>query len=766
MLLTASSCLAQTTQPAALPTPTDAQVEQAINKGIGYLLSRQLRGGSLDTRYKEQFAGGPEALLAVSAMSAGQGPDQQAVKALIESALRSQPHTVYARSQRMLLCTAILAQPKNTPETIKECNDHLSEDSLWLVKQMNVNGGWGYGAGHPTMVQQPKWTDNSNSQMAVLALIEAAETGVKVSPAVWRSSLNYWTKAQNADGGWGYEPPGGTAQPLRKSSYGTMTASAVASLMLLDQKLAVTDPTLTKNVDAPLGKGLRWMQEHYLVSGIPQWSWGSSDIYNDYYFLYVHSLARAGELAGWRDLAGQCWWSDLAAYLVSRQRGDGSWTDPEDSPSLEEGRDGPIRTAMAIQALSSIRRAPLMNKLVFGGESDYDALNLVSHVRRTLGWQVTWQALGASQSQCLGEAPILYMSGPADLWAKDSPKITPELAAAIRDYVFDGGVILVNPVGDKSPQLAAEMFASLLPELKVGVLPDNHPVYTLRQKVAGEKKIKIAALSDGERTAVFVLDRDLSAVWNTRDISTQPHAFDLALNLALYATDQTCPSDRFNRLRRAARPSTAPSRVIHVARLRHDGNWNAWPQALPRLGQVLSASCSVGVKEELPCDLSGDLPDGLNLLWITGNALPNLDDARLGRLKKFIAAGGTVLVDSAAGSKALVQQAQTLADKLLGAKSLKPLAADDGLITGKFSEAAGDVSAVTYSPAVTAENPDMKSPSLLGATSGGSLGLIVSPYSLSAPLADAGFYGIRSYSKADARRLAANIALYAATRTR
>ena len=77
--------------------------------------------------------------------------------------------------------------------------------------------------------------------------------------------------------------------------------------------------------------------------------------------------------------------------------------------------------------------------------------------------------------------------------------------------------------------------------------------------------------------------------------------------------------------------------------------------------------------------------------------------------------------------------------------------------SGKVGEA---IASVAYAPAVQAESPDLKRPVLRGATRGGRLAIVYSPYGLSTGLDGIRTYGARSLSPDDANRVATNILLY------
>ncbi|MFB3894281.1 MAG: DUF4159 domain-containing protein [Phycisphaerae bacterium] len=750
-------------------TVTDAQVDRAIRRGVDYLYSSQAADGSWDTRYKQLYPGGAEALAVLAALAAGDKPDARQIKSAVDYIGKAQPMTVYARATRCVLYARLG----------KDYAGKLNEDVQWLIRQQ-ASGGWGYGPGHPTMQQQPKWVDNSNSQFALFALAEAAEAGAAVPGTVWKNSLAYWAKAQNADGGWGYEPPINTAQPLRKSSYGSMTAAGAATLFALEEHLAGADGGTSRPAaerDA-LPKAVKWLNDNYSSTGIPKWLWGVSDIYMDYFYVYLFSLARTAEAGGIRNFGASDWYPEMAAILVAKQRTNGSWADPEGpdaakpGPAVVDDMDAPVRTSFAVLALAKARTPVLLDKLMLEGEPPFkrDAADLVRGLGRALEWQVGWQAIGPnSPPAVLGEAPVLYVNAIAEQFSDGAWNIPPKTANNIHQFVMNGGTVLVNPVGGdaKLAQSAAAHLQALLPEMRAAPLADDHPVWGLKFNIDPQKRTKIIGIGDSARTAVFVLTADLAASWAADKSAAAPQDFELPANIVLYATDKTPPAGKLEARRRSgsAAGSAAPVvRWIGVARVRHAGDWSICPAAMRRVSDALASAVSVGVKDEPPVDLSKDVPASLPLLWLTGSQPLVLDAAARDRLKKYVLGGGTVFVDSAVGRKEFADSALAMVEQVFGKDKVRPIPDDDPLLTGKFSDLGLDVTAVSYSPALVAEQPKLTKPALWGVAVNGRWGVIFSPYGLTCPAQGAGAYGLKGYSRDDACRLALNIVLYAATK--
>src|SRR5690606_26934076 len=131
------------------------------------------------------------------------------------------------------------------------------------IRRGESAGLWSYGVGRPGQ----GGGDNSNGQFAILGLRDAVHAGIPVDQAVWRLADDYWRRAQNADGGWGYKPSDG-------SSIGSMTVAGISSLVIISSMLEDEDdlnpdgsPNCCGDVeqDEALERGLKWMESHFTV---------------------------------------------------------------------------------------------------------------------------------------------------------------------------------------------------------------------------------------------------------------------------------------------------------------------------------------------------------------------------------------------------------------------------------------------------------------------------------------------------------------------
>jgi len=742
--------------PTRSPAPTDAEIRSAMRRGLDYVYSRPRDAGNWQSRYAARYPGGVEALVALTTLEADQ---QQADKARLGEVIgaldRAQIETVYGRSLRAMVYARLPAETHGA---------RLEADVKWLIDNQQPNGGWGYGPGHPTTRLRRNWTDSSNSQFATMALRRAAGAGADVPPGVWRRCGDYWRAAQNADGGWGYEPQGPPGSRLRAESYGSMTAAGVASLLALSGEAARTarDAGARRNPlpdGRAISRGLEWLAGNYSLAAAPGWVYGRGD---EWLYYYLFALVRAADSAGLRAFADRDFFADLAVSLLGAQGQDGSWP----VPAVGEPADATVRTCLALLALARARRPVMMNRLSLGDpwETDCrDAAHLAEWFSQRFASPTTWQLLSPARPdwvEALGDSPVLYIN------THGGAELSESIKAPLREFVRSGGTILVQPFGgdEKSAAQARSFFARLFPKLTERKLDARHPVFKLHFQIPPDKQPKGTHLGDTLRSRVFILTTDLSGAWHQNEFRRSPEAFEFAANVVLYATDKLGLPGRFS-ARRSPPPAPAPRRWIDIARVRHPGDWDICPRAAARLTEVLAEALSLGVREAEPVSLDEDVPGDVTMLWITGTAGPALTGEQVRRIETYVRRGGTVFVDSAMGGRRFFQDVRTSLEGAFGADAFQRLDRSSPLITGRFAGGMGsDLSQVRYSRTVAAKRPRLRAPELWGIELDGRVAVILSPYGIICPVEGLATFGCRGLHSDDARRLAANVVLYAASR--
>ena len=167
----------------------------------------------------------------------------------------------------------------------------------------------------------------------------------------WDAALAFVEKLQNRDasdrenhGGFGYErggARGGTTVSeggtVTLQGYGSMTYAGIESMIYA--QVGRDDPRVRSAID--------WASRHWTVAENP--GMGARGLFY-YYTILAKTLRLLGGDGELRNPAGEPvpWRADLAARLVSTQRGDGSWAN--DDNTFWEG-DPALVTAYALLAL-------------------------------------------------------------------------------------------------------------------------------------------------------------------------------------------------------------------------------------------------------------------------------------------------------------------------------------------------------------------------------------------------------------------------------
>jgi hypothetical protein len=476
--------------------------------------------------------------------------------------------------------------------------------------------------------------------------------------------------------------------------------------------------------------------------------------WNNYYYF---CLARAALAAGERTLGGQKWFVQVPATLLARQRPDGSWKTSDQSPEGQEV----ITTCFALLCLTQCQPVVLINKLAMSDKDSFDAQNLCRWLSRSMHRPVAWQLVTTSNlAAAIDEAPILYISG------RGEGEFPSSMDGQVRHLIDAGGMVLVQPIAgdEKFLRQAQAYFTRLLPDLKISTFDKQHPVFSLHKELSTVPEV--LCLGDTVRTSVFFLKGDFSGAWHLNRLEESPWAFDFAANLVAYATDANPWPTRLS-----ARSGGAPAGAsagggttvakIRVARVKYEGDWNVSSHAMNRLSDALTAAVSIGVEQAAPVDLAQAVPQGIDLLWLTGTAAPAIDAKQMENLKKYVEGGGTVFIDAAKGDDAFTQAVTQLITTAFGAESLKPLPLSHALLTGEFLSGIGaNVTVVDFTPALAKEHEADRAPAIQAVLRGERPAVIFSGMGVTCPLEGLPAFGCRGLATPDARRFACNVLLF------
>ncbi len=746
---------------AARAEVTREEVEQAIKDAVRYLKGRQNADGSWDDA-DNRAPNGTTALVTLALLTAGE-PITDKNMAMALSNLEKYDANRLGKTYSVALQTMVFAQADPSRYKVQ-----LLDNVQWLERaQIQPNdrvqwpGSWTYDE------IKSSQGDNSNTQYALLGLHAASEAGIPVRPQVWALSRQYWEVAQRQNGfdrgGWGYYPGD------RQSATASMTCAGVASLLICGSKRFEGRETLVGDqirncgsggFNPALQAGVDWLSAHFRISenfgarGGQLWK---------YYFLY--GLERTGRLSGLRYFGNHDWYFEGAEHLVHDPNRDplqGKWT------GTGSAETNPLVTTSFVLLFLAKGRSPvLINKLRHGPGSDWnndrdDVRNLTNLVSREWKHLVTFQVVDPETSSIeeLLQAPILFFNG------HQPPEFGPEAKKRLRQYVEQGGLIFAEaccsrPEFDQGLRsLVEELFPE--PEYNLQPLSPSHAVWRAKYLLTPDVH-PLWGVEFGCRTALIYSPGDLSCFWN--QMEQQPDnpavikATRVAQNIIDYATGRELPADKLAPRDVTEIPRETPKRgALHIAKLRHSGEWNVAPLAIPNLTTFLRQSDLrfdvVITHREITSPRDPNLVY-YPLVYLHGRAGFNFPEADMEAIRKHLDPGaGLLFADAACGSEAFDTSFRKFCAELYPDHPLEPIPPDDELYT---EQCGFDLSDVHFS---TAAGGAVGKPQLEGVKLNNRWAVIYSKYDLGCSLERQQGLDCKGYVHESALRIASNIVIY------
>ena len=716
------------------PPVTAAKIRTAIDDAVFYLRSMQAADGSIGDE-------GVTTLATLTLLAAGADPAaDDGLKKALDWLAKQKPNNTYIRGLRANVWEYAL---RKVPDEA-QYKTLLKEDYDWLLAALGAREGWRY------TMESSDW-DNSCTQYGVLGVWAAARAGFEPGDKFWTTLSKHFRTRQNADGGWGYIIDGSRAN---------MATAGLASLFLVFDmyhgKTAYSRANPRTFTDGDAAEVLKSIERGM------DWLGKSQENKEDGYYLY--GIERAGVASGRKLIGGEDWFARGALAILQAQRRDGSIT-------LGQWGGTPGSTAFCTLFLVYGGAPVAVNKLQFGKGQDWnlnprDLANVSKALWKAYERPVNWQIVSLAGSAAEIEAPILFLSG-SQKW-----EYTEAEMLKLREYVERGGTILAEP-SDHSPDFAASMERLLkdmyppqnYPDVRLAALPNDHPVYTVI-KHEWKKRPKLRGAGNGSRTFFLVSDEYMSGDWQAN--REESDSFQLAMNLLFYATDLGELEGKFTSIV----PTTAPAKVregsLTVARVHHAGteghpqDWEAAARCWQKLEPLAKHVTGRSFKEAAPVVLGKDSLEGIRLLHLTGRSGLALTETERAALKKFVQGGGTVLVDSYAGSPAFTKAARKEMEDLFG--KLQPLSVDPVLAEGKFEGGADLATGVGFTlPArqqLRARGEKPEGQKLLVALVNKRPAVLFSEFDVVSAASGAANYRALAYKPESARKILGNLLIY------
>jgi hypothetical protein len=634
------------------------------------------------------------------------------------------PKSTYAVSMR--ICALALADREDQRKL-------LAQDTRWLLDAMNDRGAYTY---TPADEDRPDAYDNSNTQLAVLAVHAAGRAGIDVPLAWWRKVEEHWLSQQQLDGGWPYRIP---ARALQARSYGSMSAAGTASLLLCDDVLHRDDFVRCTRArrSEPIIQGLDWLARNFSAQSNP----GKGV---EWYYYWLFCAQRVGLLSGQKRFGQADWREQSLRNLLRRQGKDGAFG----------YGDRITNTALALVVLTRGRSGVLVNKIRYTGKWNArprDAAHLAAWVTRTFEAPCRWQIVDLAENpDDLYDAPIAYLSGAGAAAFSD------DQIQALRRYVLAGGLI-VSEAACSNGDFTLDMqraYQKMFPDRRLERLDADHLLFTLHRKI--EQPPGVLALQSPTRLWAVHLPQEVSLALQSGKTQTYAGTYDLLANLVLYASDlgtigPVAPLPEVPELPR-------PRQTVSLAVIQHQAQWRCEPEAMRRLAAHL-AGHNIALETSQPMHASQLNARRWSVARLSGAGALKPSPAEIKALGKYVSEGGTLLIDAAGGDRAFRESVDDLlADLSENAPRALPERHD------VFTEGLHQIRAVRFRRKGRSASADQvpAPPRILAVGQDDRLGILYSPGDVTAGLAGVRNPGLSGYLPEDAMKLYANLLLYAA----
>ncbi|TWT43794.1 hypothetical protein RAS1_01940 [Phycisphaerae bacterium RAS1] len=712
-------------------------VDVAIARGVTWLKAQRNDGGhwesgSDDGARESREWGGDSGLALLALLYAGEDEHQEYMESSLRWLAAQKLTGTYTHGVR----AHVLALTRD-----KSLRARLGDDVEWLIKAPFARGAERPGAyGYEAVPSGVKsgWWDNSNSQFGVLGVWMGSDAGIGVPTEYWEVVRDHWLDTQLTDGGWGYN------RESHKST-GSMSAAGLATLFVALDRLHSARNKEYERLVGGVDAGLWWFAREYSPAnpgGESQWR---------YYYLY--GVERVGRASGYKYFRNRDWFREGAAALLREQQQAGHWRG-------SAGNMGDLRnTAFALMFLCHGRAPIMFNKLEHAKDWNdrlRDAAQLAHFAEQSLETLLNWQIVNFSGPiDDLLEAPVLYLRG-ASRWEFDEVQ-----ADRLREYALRGGLILaVAGEGNAEFTLSMrELAKAAFPGLPMRSLPPTHPLFTGEVQFPIDKPPAMFEVSNGRRTLMLLCTEDVAAAWHEGPTRSRLPQFQLGCNVYVYATDKTRVGSKLDTVALAAE-SVEIARTINIARIRYDGDWDIEPYGWTRLATYMNNAARTrllvtsGVSWASP-----DLND-FKIAWMTGTKAFVLNEDERAGMRKFLAAGGTLLADAAMASPEFLEAFEReIGDALKEPPHL--IESGSAFFSGQGIPDAADLSVVGYRRSARVDTRERRVPPLKAFSTRQRMAVIYAPLDVSVGLLGTPVYGLKGYDPDGVLRIARNMLLYA-----
>jgi hypothetical protein len=369
------------------------------------------------------------------------------------------------------------------------------------------------------------------------------------------------------------------------------------------------------------------------------------------------------------------------------------------------------------------------------------------------------------------ELPALLLAG------HNKFSLSDEVRRQLARYVMDGGMIIADACcgwKDFAESFRREMELVFPGRPLRKLLPDN-PVYASYYKLGALTYKKadgstyteapcLEGIDFGCRTGVVFSPCDLTCGWDghehprgTRVVIDE--ARQVGANIVTYLLG-TFQLGRFLSTTKVYHEAAAPTRDDFVfAQLMHEGDWDPDPSGAYNLLKFARDHSTLEVKfRRESAQLKDPRTATYPLLYMTGHREFRFSDEEVGRLQRYLKAGGMLFADACCGRPAFDAAFRSEIARVLPDDKLAKLPADHPIYKVHY-----DIQRVDYTPRVREDFGPFDTPELEGITLDGRLAVVYSRYDLGngwEQFPHAYSYGLKDE---DALKIGTNVIVYAIT---
>jgi hypothetical protein len=672
--------------PVRAEDPLVEKVRSAIENGKTFLLGKQ-RPNDGSWEVSVSHPGGETSLAILALLTAGVPPKNEA----IQNGLKYLRGIESGQTYVVALQTMAYAQAGEAID-----RGRIQRNVEWLIKAQK-DDGWSYNITGPP--------DNSNTQYAVLGLHAGIEAGVEVDKKALARLRKYMLESQ-VGGAWSYRA--GMAPRM------TMTCAGLCNLIVSGMDLDVSKQHMEGgdikdcgkyDDNGPIASALRRIGGEFPAE---IQATNANVRIGSYPFYWLYGIERTGRLTGQRFLGGHDWYEVGCRYLVSIQKGDGSWQG--------HSIDGPpiIATSFALLFLAKGRTPVLLSKLAYGpaqyngwNNKHSDARHLVEFAgrelfkRQPLAWQifdVRGMDAGPGQRRRLAAellaSPLVYFNGHGE------ERIGQREQEILQEYVENGGFILAEACCGKDDfrRKFEELLGKILPNSELKPLPPDHPIWTASGKflVTPNKPFPLYGVQHGCKWVAVFSPKPMAYYWEANDFDKSDEgkaAFQLAANIIAYATGLEPPRPRLFEVEVPRDDSKERVRrgYLKVGQLRYSplggGDWRPAPKAMRNLmSEVRKAGLDVVLETaEVPPSVENVVR--YRFLYMHGRAGFEERAKDLQPLHFNLTSGGLLLADACCGSPAFDASFRKFMEVLWAEEKLKlePIPLSDELFSKELN---------------------------------------------------------------------------------